>query len=171
MDEGSIPSTSTMLKTMKTSYGNVKKLSAPESAYMAALIDGEGTISLTRHNKDGYRRLEIGISNTELNLLKWTKNLIGAGQISSKRRYSEKHLTCYTYKICNRQAFNLLVQIALYLRTYKRKRAKLILKNYEKLTLRNGKYSQELLKKKKKFVKEFFAISPFGKRNRIEDYI
>lgn len=159
-----------MLKMIKTSYGKVKKLSAPESAYIAALIDGEGTISLTRHNKNGYRRLEIGISNTELELLKWVKNLIGAGQINSKRSYNKKHLTCYTYKICNRQAFNLLVQVSSYLRTYKRKRANLILKNYKKLTLRNGKYSQELLKKKKKFVEKFFAISPFGKRNRIEDY-
>ncbi|PIU47109.1 hypothetical protein COS93_00750 [bacterium (Candidatus Gribaldobacteria) CG07_land_8_20_14_0_80_33_18] len=156
---------------IKTSYGKVKRLSTPESAYIAALIDGEGTISLTRHNKSGYRRPEVGISNTELKLLKWIKNLIGAGQISLKRSHNKKHAMCYTYKICNRQAFNLLAQISSYLRTYKRKRAKLILKNYKKLTLRNGKYSQKLLKQKKRLVEKFFAISPFGKRNRIEDYL
>ena len=160
-----------MLKMIKTSYGKVRKLSLPESTYIVALIDGEGTITLTRHNKSEYRRLEVEISNAELKLLKQVKNLLGAGQIKLKRTHNKKHATCYTYRICNRQAFNLLVQISSYLRTYKQKRAELILKNYRKLILRNGKYSQELLKQKRKFVKKFFAISPFGKRNRIESYL
>ena len=154
-----------MLKIIKTTYREVKKLSSPEAAYIAALIDGEGTITLTRHNKGEYRRLEVEISNTELKLLKWVKNLLCVGQIKLKRARNKKHAISYTYRVCNRQAFNLLIQISSYLRTCKKERAELVLKNYKKLTPRNGKYSQELLKQKEEFVKRFFAITPLGKVN------
>ena len=147
-----------MLRMTKTSYGEVKKLSSLEAAYIAALIDGEGTITLSRHNKSKYRRLEIAISNIDLKLLKWVKNSIGVGQIMPKRPHNDRQTMCYTYKICNRQAFNLLTQISSHLKTYKRKRAELILKNYINLTPRNGKYSPKILRKKEKFIKDFFSI-------------
>jgi len=153
-----------MLKTIKTTYGEVKKLSPPEAAYVAALIDGEGTITLTRHNKSEYRRLEIGISGTELKLIKWVKNLLGVGQIKLKRARNKKWALCYTYRICNRQAFNLLIQTLPYLQTYKRERTKLILKNYVRLTPRNGKYSPELLSQREKFIEAFFAIPGSNKK-------
>ena len=147
-----------MLRMVKTSYGEVKKLSSPETAYIAALIDGEGSIGLSRKQKSEYRRLEVEISNTDFKLLKWVKNSVGAGQITRKRVYSKKHAIGFCYRICNRQAFNLLIQISPYLKTYKQKRAELVLKNYTKLTLRNGKYSPKMLLQKEKFIKSFFAI-------------
>jgi hypothetical protein len=147
-----------MLKMIKTSYGKIKKLSSPEAAYIAALIDGEGTVTLTNHSRSKYRRLQVEIGNTDLELLKWVKNSIGAGQILLKRPYNERQALSYTYKIHSRQALNLLNQISSYLKTYKRKRAELVLKNYIKLTPRNGKYSPELLSRKEKFIKAFFSI-------------
>lgn len=148
-----------MLRMVKTTYGEVKKLSSPEAAYIAALIDGEETIGLGRHNKSEYRRPEVEISNTDFRLLKWVKELVGAGQITQKRTYNKKHAIGFCYRICSRQALNLLFQISPYLRTYKRKRAELILKNYTKLTPRNGKYSSKLLLEKERFIKAFFAIT------------
>ena len=143
---------------VKTSYGKVKKLSSIEAAYMAGLIDGEGTIGLGRHNKSEYRRLEVEINNNDLKLLEWAKNSVGAGQITRKRRYSKKHAASFCYRVCNRQAFNLLLQIASYLKTYKKKRTDLVLENYIKLTPRNGKYSPKLFAQRKKFIKTFFTI-------------
>jgi len=86
--------------------------------------------------------------------------LIGSGEIRLKRPENLKHAVGYIYRVRNRQALNLLTQISLYLRTYnKRKRAEMVLKNYIKLTPRNGKYSTEILTQRKKFIKDFFAIS------------
>ncbi|XOB41196.1 MAG: LAGLIDADG family homing endonuclease [Candidatus Nealsonbacteria bacterium] len=152
-----------MFKMVKTSYGKIKNLSSPEAAYTAGLIDGDGTIALSRsqsknRNKKEYRRLEVKISNTDFNLLSYIKNIVGAGQISKKRPRNERQSISYAYRICNRQAFNLLTQISSCLKTYKQKRARLVLENYIELTPRNGKYSQEILARKKRFVKAFFAI-------------
>lgn len=147
------------IKSVTTSYGKLKNLNLENRVYIAALIDGEGTVALTRKQRNEYRRLETQISNNDLKLLEWAKMSIGAGQIIIKRpRDNRKHATSYTYRICNRQAFNLLAQISSYLKTYKRKRAELVLKNYIKLTPRNGKYTPELLAQREKFIKAFFSI-------------
>jgi hypothetical protein len=50
--------------------------------------------------------------------------------------------------VYNRQALALLQQTLPYLKSYKHKRAELILKDYLRLTPRNGKYTTELLAKK-----------------------
>jgi hypothetical protein len=60
----------------------VKKLNPTEAAYTAALIDGEGTITLTRVHRNENRRLAITISNGEHSLLKEILSIIGAGKIT-----------------------------------------------------------------------------------------
>jgi len=157
-----------MLKMVKTSYGKLRRLNSVEAAYIAGLIDGEGTIALSHRTKNEYRRLEVAISNTDFKLLRQVKSSVGAGQIARKRPRNKRHAMGYTYRICNRQAFNLLIQISSYLKTYKRKRAELVLKNYIKLTPRNGKYSPRLLEQRKKFIKAFFSIpSPSKAKSRL----
>lgn len=148
----------------KITYRKVRKLKPIEAAYIAALIDGEGTVSLVRGNKNTHRELRIEIGNGDFKLLNWVKKLISAGQITLKRPNKKGHSISYVYRIRNRQALNLLSQISSYLKTYKRERAELVLKNYTKLTPRNGKYSPELLKQRKRFIKAFFSILSPGKR-------
>ena len=143
---------------LKKTQKKIKILTPTQAAYVAALIDGEGTVTLTRHNRTEYRRLQVGISNTDLDLLKWVKNLVNVGQIILKRTRNKKHAISYTYRVCNQLAISFLIQISPYLKTYKQKRTKLVLKNYTKLTPRNGKYSPKLLAQKRKFIKAFFAI-------------
>ena len=152
-----------MLKVLsvKTSYGKIKKLSPVKAAYIAGFIDGEGSISLVRNTKEGYRRLTVSVSNTDQKVLEWVKNSIGAGQVNAKcdSLKNDFHSTAYFYKIAGRQAFNLLAQICPYLKIEtKRKRAELILKNYIKLTPRNGKYSAQILTERDGFIKKFFSI-------------
>jgi len=50
-------------------YRQVQPLSKVDAAYIAGLIDGEGTVTLTRKHKNENRQLCISISNTEKNLL------------------------------------------------------------------------------------------------------
>jgi len=94
-------------------------------------------------------------------------NTIGIGEIVSKRTYNVNQVPEFTYKIDCQQGLSLLEQISSYLQTYKRKRAQLVLAKYNKLTPRNGKYSEEILVRKEKFIKNFFAIPGSNRKIKI----
>ncbi len=141
----------------------VRALSQAEAAYLAGVVDGEGTITLTHIHKGANRQLSVSITNTERQLLDWVRQVIGAGRITTKRRYSERHMPSFTYGITNTQALELLRQIAPYLRTHKRLRAELVLDRYKALTPRNGKYSPELLEQREKFIRTVLAITSKGR--------
>jgi len=148
----------------------VKKLKPVKAAYIAALIDGEGSVTLCRKNKHVYRRIDISINNSDKKMLEWVLKAVGAGKILPKKIYSEKHTPTFTYRIVCREALPFLKQILPYLHTYKKDRTKLILKEFMKLTPRNGKYSEKMLNKKIDFTKRFFAINP-TQRKRVHDWI
>ena len=127
-----------------TVYKKTNQLSPTDAAYIAGIIDGEGTIALTRRHKNENRQLEISVANTEMPLLDYLLNTIGTGRITRKKTYSDKHTPSATYIVSNRQALSLLEQISAYLLTYKKYRAQLVLSHYRKLTPRNGKYTAEI---------------------------
>lgn len=143
-----------------TIYKKVTTLSKVNAAYIAAIIDGEGTITLSRKHKKDNRQLSITISNTEMPLLEFILETIEAGKITNKKTYKDNHTPSMTYTINNRQALDLLSQIEPYLKTYKKQRAEFILKNYIRVTPRNGKYNENLKVEREKFVVAFFKISP-----------
>lgn len=101
----------------------------------------------------------VSISNTELPLLEYVYQTIGAGRITKKCTYSDKHTPSFTYQIDSRQALVLLEQVAPYLRTYKAERASLILKDYVNLTPRNGKYSSETRQARRIFEETVLSIT------------
>ena len=139
-------------------YKKIKRLSIAERSYTAGIIDGEGSITLTIKQKGGTRHLAIFVSNTDKTLLEYLQKIIGAGKIITKRIYKPQHRPAYTYAIYNRQALGILEQVIPYLRTYKLKRAKIVLKRYISVTPRNGKYNNQLYKKRERFVQNFFSI-------------
>lgn len=132
---------------------------------MAGLVDGEGTITLSSEHRGERRRIVVSISNTDRALLEFVRETVGAGRITGKRTYSERHTPSFAYKITNRHALDLLSQIAGYLKTYRAKRAEMALRHYVALTPRNGKYPQELWRKRDEFEREFLAVGP-GPRGR-----
>lgn len=136
----------------------LKRLSAVQAAYIAGLIDGEGTITLTVKQKGAQRQLVVSISNTEYELLEHLKNMIGAGKVTSKKKVTDGHKKGYTYVLSNRLALELLKFTFQYLASYKKNRAQLVLDYYIALTPRNGKYTKELYKKREEFIKTFFGI-------------
>lgn len=151
---------------LKTPYKKVRRLRPSQTAYLAGLIDGEGTITLTRKNKDAYRRIGVTISNTEYPILKWVLKNVGVGEITNKKSYDSKWTPSYSYQIYSQQALDILKQILPYLQSYKKKRAALALKNYKRLTPRNGKYSKALLTRRAKFIEDFFKIKTPGLTKR-----
>jgi hypothetical protein len=141
-------------------YMVVKDLTEPEAAHIAGLIDGEGTITLTRKHRNENRQLCISISNTELELLEFVLYAVGAGKITGKRIAQDHHTPSYTYSIYNRWALSLLGQLSRYLRSYKSKRAAIIQSDYVRLTPRNGKYSKKLAQQRKAFEELVLSTKP-----------
>jgi hypothetical protein len=135
-------------------------LSKTEAAYLAGIIDGEGTITLTKMHRTEHRRPIISIASTEIELLQYIQKLIG-GYISSKKNYNPSlHKNSYVLTIKNkRDIFTILICISPYLKiSQKKKRASLILDKYDKLTARNGKYNPDQLLLKQLFEEEFLSI-------------
>jgi hypothetical protein len=131
-----------------------------EAAYIAGIIDGEGSITLTRMHENENRRPCITVASTDKELLVYLRSLTD-GTINSKKNYNpERHKDSYTLSIKKKDSVvTLLKKISPYLRVdKKRKRALWILENYEKVTPRNGKYNYLLLTKKIAFVDNFFRI-------------
>ncbi|ARK32008.1 LAGLIDADG family homing endonuclease [Halalkalibacter krulwichiae] len=136
-------------------------LSISEAAYLAGIIDGEGTITLTKMNKTGNRRPIISIASTDKELLDYIQNLIG-GYITTKKNYKPgTHKDSYVLTIKKKQAVFFLLEATLpFLRiTPKKERAELILQFYDKITPRNGKYSSFAYERKKKFEENFLSIT------------
>ena len=136
-------------------YKQTNRLSRQDAAYIAGLIDGEGTIALTRRHRNENRQLEISVSSTEFALLDFVLERVGAGRISRKKRYSNQHACSAAYVVSNRQAFSLLEQIQPDLRSYEAKRGRLVLDHYTELTPRNGKYTVELSLQRTIFLRQF----------------
>lgn len=62
-----------------------------EAAYIAGIIDGEGSISLTRMHENEHRRPCISIASTDIELLGYIQSLSG-GVINNKKNYKpDKH--------------------------------------------------------------------------------
>lgn len=143
-------------------YKQLLPLSKIDAAYIAGLIDGEDTVTLTRKHKNENRQLCISISSTELDLLDFVLTATGVGKITNKRARNSNHAHSYAYAIYNRQALALLEQILPYLKSYKLERASLILKVYLSVTPRNGKYNAEILARKKIFEDAVLSIKANG---------
>ena len=129
-------------------------------AYLAGIIDGEGSIMLNKYHKSEYPAPCIAVSSSDLELLEWIKNLIQAGRINKKKNYNpEKHKTSYTYSLYYNRAIEIMELIEPYLVIVrKKKRAQHIVKYYKDVTVRNGRYNAEQKKAKENFYVEFLEI-------------
>jgi len=136
-----------------------KRLSVADAAYVAGLIDGEGTVTLSREHRGEGRRLVVSIANTDASLLRFVfLHASGVGKITGKRTAAAHHTPSYAYRVTSRQALALLEQVAPYMRSYKKVRADFALANYLQVTPRNGKYSVATAKKRLEFDLTFMAL-------------
>ncbi|WP_346884969.1 hypothetical protein [Clostridium sp. UBA4395] len=131
-----------------------------KKAYIAGIIDGEGSIMLQRFHTNQYPAPCVSIASTTIELLTWLKDTIGYGVIIKKKNYKpEKHKLSYSFVIKQNNAIKLLEDIYPYLIIEsKRKRAEMIITQYKALTPRNGRYTDEQLAKKEMFYEEFINV-------------
>lgn len=72
-------------------YRQTRELAADDAAYIAGLIDGEGTITLSRRHAKDRRQLVVSIANTERPLLDFVLSRVGAGKITNKLTTEQHH--------------------------------------------------------------------------------
>ena len=121
-----------------------------EKAYIAGIVDGEGTVTLMKHHKNETPLPFVAIANNNLDLLKWIKSLVG-GNICTKKKRLPHHNDSYVLNIRQDRAMRLLNEIKEFL-IVKRQQADLITTQYKAVTHRAGKYTPELLAKKYQLV-------------------
>ena len=115
-------------------------------AYLAGIVDGEGTVTLMKHHKNETHIPFVGIANNNLKLLQWIKSIVG-GNICAKKKRLPHHNNSYVLNIRQDRALRFINEIKKYL-IVKRPQAELITKKYKAVTHRAGKYTPEMLKNK-----------------------
>ena len=129
--------------------------------YISGFFDADGHITLTGQ-KEKKRTTHVGFTNIDLELLESIKNFIMneiqiKGVISKRLSKKENHSTCYN--LLYRYDGALKVAEKINSNHYKKKeKIKLVLSTYKLVTPRNGKYTEELEKKREKFINEFFSL-------------
>ena len=93
----------------------VSELSESDAAYLAGIIDGEGSIIMVRQLKGGRRSWRLSIPNTSMPLLEWIQKKVGNGTIHEKKIYSEKHSRSFFWQIYSWNALEVLKQCLPYM--------------------------------------------------------
>ena len=119
-------------------------MTSEEKAYMAGIIDGEGTVTLSRTHVDELPSPKVSVAYNSLDLLKWIKEKVGSGVIIKRSKRAPQHRNQYVLDISNNAALILLEELNKYL-IIKKPHAELLVSRYKVYTPRNGKYTKELL--------------------------
>lgn len=115
-----------------------------DKAYLAGIIDGEGTISI---NREGNAYMPVlSVSSNNVDVLHFIKSLVNGGSLCKKRKYKECHNQSYVYKLVYDKALKLVEEVMPYL-IIKKEHAKLLM-SYKQSTVRNGRYSEDVWAKK-----------------------
>ncbi len=128
-----------------------------EKAYIAGIIDGEGSIGLWRHRKNETATPNVSVANNSLELLQWIKFRVG-GTIISKKKRKTHHNYSYAWSVRQDRAIRLLNEIKEFL-IIKKKQAELITSEYKSVTHRAGKYIPQMLEKKQKLVEKMKKLN------------
>ncbi len=93
---------------------NAKSLSIAQAAYLAGLVDGEGSILLYKRGTGSAMRLSV--ANTNLQLLQWCQTITGVGNIAGRKPINAaKHKASYLWLVNSQAGCSVLVQIRPYL--------------------------------------------------------
>jgi len=128
-------------------------------AYAAGLIDGEGTITLSRNHRGKMRCPVISMTSTTREVLEFMQSRYG-GSIRAQRTYDANHSRAYIWSAQYDRAMGAIGRIRPYLLVPEKiRRADLILRRYKSVTPRNGKYDDKTASARRAFELEFFHPS------------
>jgi hypothetical protein len=125
-------------------------LTEVEKAYLAGIVDGEGTVTLMKHHPNETPIPYVSVANNNLGLIKWIKSLVG-GTICHRTKRMPHHNESYVWNARHDRALRVLNEIKPYL-FIKKEQAELITAKYKLVTSRSGKYTPEMLARKYELV-------------------
>lgn len=127
-------------------------------AYTAGILDGEGSITLTKRAKQNPYPV-ISVDSTDRELLEWLKTNFG-GCIVIKKKTKDHHSQAWTWRLQQRAALSLLEKLIPFMKIDRKiYRAHLLVSEYVQCTPRNGKYTPELLLKREELYQRFIRGS------------
>jgi hypothetical protein len=133
-------------------------ISDTEAAYAAGILDGEGSISLTRTRQGRWPSPQVSVASNDRELLHWLRSRFG-GSISTKAPRLRTHSTSYDWKLTDRRALGFLRIVRPYLRIDRKiRRADVLLSDYLACTPRNGRYTPAAAAQKRALVEQFFSL-------------
>jgi len=86
-----------------------------EKGWVAGIIDGEGTILITRENKKAYHHnyygLQVSVTNTDIRIINKLKKIYGGTVIFIRRKTKERYIFYYRWCVHRKFALNLLQEL------------------------------------------------------------
>lgn len=130
--------------------------------YITGFFDADGSISLMKPTKNKNRTVSVSFNNNEKCILEKIKTFIYEdlkikGSLSKKTPKNDKHNINYTLTYSYNNALKVIDKINT-IHPKKIHRKNIVIDNYKKLTPRNGKYSENMLKEREKMVEDFFSF-------------
>ena len=134
------------------------KLSDTEAAYAAGILDGEGSIQFVRNHRSRWPSPSVSIASADRELLDWIRSRVG-GTIIQKKTYRPQHSPAYEWRLTDRRALQFLGIVRPYL-VIQRKivRCDLLLSEYLASTPRNGRYTEQLVTRKRELIERFSSL-------------
>jgi len=132
--------------------------------YTAGFLDADGSVSLSKdHKNENWKRTPcVEFYNADIGILETIVERWG-GRINARKPKNPNHNISYAIRLTGDKALKLLTDVAPYmLHSKKAHRAKLIVEHYKASTPRNGKYTPELIEKKKWLVEEVMGMTMRG---------
>jgi hypothetical protein len=121
------------LQRGKVFSSSARELTIPDAAYIAGLLDGEGSIVKVYSNNRKNYSTRVTIVNTYKPVIDWLLETTGCGTIifSERRSRNEKHADAYVWQCYSANAKNILEQIFPYLIIKKDKAQDVLEQQYE----------------------------------------
>lgn len=148
-------------------YDKIKpiKLTDIDRGYLAGLIDGEGTIRITRALRKWYAPF-IQITNTDKTVMDWLQEVFGKKGIGhlyvEKKRRKPHYKLKYVYNIASVQGVKQILEQIIDILKIKKRQALLVLK-FIKLKERKSDYG--VLPEEEKIFEEVRRLNARGNRN------
>ena len=128
-------------------------------AYLAGLVDADGSILMAKHKKSLYRHPVVIVSNASKSIMAWlVVNFGGTTWNNHASKKNPKFRDCYSWRLVGTQAVDLLKQIAPYLNDeMKTKRANMIIAR--NISRGGGHYTDAEREQKLRLERDFAATS------------
>ncbi len=129
-----------------------------EAAYAAGIVDGEGSISITRNHSSRWPSPQVSVASNDRELLEWLRIRFG-GTITTKQPRKQQHAISFDWKLTDRRALRFLEIVKPYLVIQRKiRRCDLLLAAYLDCTPRNGRYTEEMKLKKQALLDEYHSL-------------